>query len=178
MVYSPNTLDLELRAVTYVDKILKGAKPADLPVQQPTTFARLPPGRIECLPELAAELIRLRIDVLVAEATPANLAAKQAATTIPIVMLSVADPVRSKLITSVARPGGNVTGASLFPVLDVVPKVLELLKEMVPSASRIGVLWDSTNPAQLFTRDQVDVTGSALGFQFDRVAVANRARSH
>ena len=90
------------------------------------------PGRVDRLPDLAAELARLRIDVLVAEATPASLAAKQATTAIPIVMLSVADPIRSKLITSLARPGGNLTGVSLFPVLELVPKVLELLNRSFP----------------------------------------------
>ncbi len=129
------------------------------------------PGRVDRLPDVAAELVRLRIDVLVAEGTPASLAAKQATITIPIVMLLVADPVRSRLVTSLARPGGNVTGVSIFPVLEVVPKVLQLLKEVVPSASRVGVLWDSTNPAQVFVSDQVDVAASALGLQLQRIAV-------
>ena len=129
------------------------------------------PGRVDHLAGLAAELVRLKIDVLVAEATPASLAAQEATTTVPIVMLSVADPVRSKLVKSLARPGGNVTGVSLYPVLEIVPKVLELLKEVIPSVSRVGVLWDSTNPAHVFSSDQVDVAASALGLQLQRIAV-------
>jgi putative ABC transport system substrate-binding protein len=129
------------------------------------------PGRVDHLAGLAAELVRLKIDVLVAEATPASLAAQEATTTVPIVMLSVADPVRSKLVKSLARPGGNVTGVSLYPVLEIVPKVLELLKEVIPSVSRVGVLWDPTNPAHVFSSDQVDVAASALGLQLQRIAV-------
>jgi putative ABC transport system substrate-binding protein len=85
-------------------------------------------GRVDRFPDLAVELTRLKIDVLAAESTPASLAAKGATTTIPIVMMNVGDPVRSGLVASLARPGGNITGVALFPTLDIVPKVLEQLK--------------------------------------------------
>jgi putative tryptophan/tyrosine transport system substrate-binding protein len=99
------------------------------------------------LPNLAAELARLRVDVIVAVGTPAALAAKQATSTIPIVITLVADPVGTGLVAALVRPGGNVTGPSMFAP-EVYPKALELLKEAVPGVSHVAVLMDSTNPAQ------------------------------
>jgi ABC-type uncharacterized transport system substrate-binding protein len=94
----------------------------------------------ERLPELAADLVRLKVDVIVAAGTPPPLAAKNATTTIPIVMTNVGDPVASGLIASLARPGGNVTGlSSLSPELNT--KRLEVLKDAVPMLSRVGLLW-------------------------------------
>ena len=94
----------------------------------------------ERLPELAADLVRLKVDVIVAAGTPPPLAAKNATTTIPIVMTNVGDPVASGLIASLARPGGNVTGlSSLSPELNT--KRLEILKDAVPMLSRVGLLW-------------------------------------
>jgi putative ABC transport system substrate-binding protein len=93
----------------------------------------------ERLPELAADLVRLKVDVIVAAGTPPPLAAKNATTTIPIVMTNVGDPVASGLIASLARPGGNVTGlASLSPELNT--KRLEVLKDAVPKLARVGLL--------------------------------------
>src|SRR5215467_2249478 len=106
-------------------------------------------GRVDRFPNLAGELGRLNVDVLVAESTPSALAAKQATTLIPIVMVGVADPVASKLVASLAGPGGNVKGPMLYPTLEVVVKVLELLKETVPSVSRVAVLRDPTNSSHL-----------------------------
>jgi putative ABC transport system substrate-binding protein len=123
------------------------------------------PGQVDRLVDLAAELIRLKVDVLVTEATPASLAARRATTTIPIVFLSVADPIASGLVASLPRPGGNVTGVSLFPVLEVVPKVLELLKEVAPHVTRTAILMDRTNPAQVLTDDTVDAVGRVLRMQ-------------
>lgn len=123
------------------------------------------PGQVERLVDLAAELVRLKVDVLVTEGTPPSLAASRATTTIPIVFLSVADPIASGLVASLPRPGGNVTGVSLFPVLEVVPKVLELLREVAPHVTRTAILMDRTNPAQVLTDDTVDAVGRALGMQ-------------
>jgi len=120
-------------------------------------------GRVDRFPNLAGELAHLKVDVLVAESTPSTLAAKQATTTIPIVMVGVADPVTSGLIASLARPGGNVTGPMLYPTLEVAVKVLELLKETVPSLSRVAVLRDPTNPSHLLIDDRVVAAGRALG---------------
>jgi ABC-type uncharacterized transport system substrate-binding protein len=94
---------------------------------------------IERLPELAADLVRLKVDLIVATDTPSALAAKNAATTIPIVMTNVGDPVGAGLVASLARPGGNVTGnASLTPELN--SKRLEVLKDAVPKLARVGLL--------------------------------------
>ncbi|HSA88860.1 MAG TPA: ABC transporter substrate-binding protein [Burkholderiales bacterium] len=96
------------------------------------------------LPGLAAELVALRVDVLVPVATQASLAAKSATSTIPIVMVGVSDPVSSKLVASLARPGANVTGNSSLTA-PTVAKSLELLKELAPGARRVGVLWNPAN---------------------------------
>src|SRR5437764_14307652 len=107
------------------------------------------PGQVERFPDLALELLRLKIDVLVTDGTPASLAAKQVTRTIPIVMVGVADPVLSGLVASLARPGGNVTGPSLYPTLEVATKALQLSKEVVPGVSRIALLRDPANPSHL-----------------------------
>jgi putative ABC transport system substrate-binding protein len=97
-------------------------------------------GRFERLPALAAELVALKVDVIVAGGTPHALAAQQATRTIPIVLTGAGDPVPSGLVTSLARPGGNVTGlANLRP--DLVGKCLEQLKQAVPGVSHVAVLW-------------------------------------
>jgi putative ABC transport system substrate-binding protein len=96
----------------------------------------------ERLPELAADLVRLKVDLIVTSGTPSSLAAKSATTTIPIVMAQAGDPVGSGLVASLARPGGNVTGlASLGPQLNT--KRLEVLKDAVPKLARVGLLWPS-----------------------------------
>ena len=93
----------------------------------------------ERLPELAADLVRLKVDLIVVAGTPAALAAKKATTAIPIVMANVADPVGAGLVASLARPGGNVTGlSSLSPELN--SKRLEVLKDAVPKLARVGLL--------------------------------------
>jgi putative ABC transport system substrate-binding protein len=97
-------------------------------------------GQLERLPALAAELVGLRVDVIVATVTAAALAAKQASRTIPIVAPMVSDPVATELVTSFARPGENVTGLAFFTP-ELVGKLMELLKEAVPGVSRIAVLW-------------------------------------
>ena len=102
-------------------------------------------NRNDRLPELAAELVRLKVDVIAAAGTLAALAAKHATATIPIVMTSAGDPIENGLVASLAQPGGNVTGLSLM-MADVSGKRLELLKELVPGLSRVAVLWNSTNP--------------------------------
>ncbi len=96
-------------------------------------------GKVERLPALAAELVALEVDVIVAPTTPAALAAKQATRTLPIVFAVSADPVGSGLVTSLARPGGNVTGLTNLSA-ELVGKRLELLKQAVPEVSRVAVL--------------------------------------
>jgi putative tryptophan/tyrosine transport system substrate-binding protein len=103
-------------------------------------------NRTERLPELAAELVRLNVDLIVAFGGLAPLAAKQATSTIPIVMASPADPIGSGLVASLARPGGNVTGVSLMAP-DLGAKRLQMLKEVSPGISRVAVLWNAGNPS-------------------------------
>jgi putative ABC transport system substrate-binding protein len=97
-------------------------------------------GKAERLPALAAELVALKVDVIVAASTPAALAAKQATRTLPIVFTSVADAVTSRLVTSLAQPSGNVTGLSVLAP-ELVGKCLELLTQVVPGVNRVAVLW-------------------------------------
>jgi len=101
---------------------------------------RLSQGRVERFPSLAAELLRLNVDLIVAVGTPGAFAAKQATGVIPIVMAYVIDPVEQGLVASLARPGGNVTGVTFTAGPEIVGKYLELLKEAVPKVSRVAVL--------------------------------------
>jgi putative tryptophan/tyrosine transport system substrate-binding protein len=102
-------------------------------------------NRLDRLSDLAAELVSLNVDVIMAAGTLAPLAAKRATATIPIVMTAAGDPLGSGLVASLARPGGNVTGMSLMAP-DLGGKRLELLKEVLPQASRVGILWNAANP--------------------------------
>src|SRR5438034_1513915 len=111
--------------------------------------ARYAENRLDRLPELAAELLRLNVDVIVAGGTPAPLAAKRATATVPIVMTAAADPLGSGLVASLARPGGNVTGLSLMSA-DLVGKRLELLKQVLPGLSSVAVLWNADHPFSAF----------------------------
>ena len=119
-------------------------------------------GKYERLSDLAAELVRLKLDVIVAVATPAVQAAKQATKAIPIVMLSVGDPVASGFVASVARPGGNITGlANIAP--ELVGKQLQLLREVVPTFSLVAVLWNPANPSNASQLREAETTARALG---------------
>jgi putative tryptophan/tyrosine transport system substrate-binding protein len=122
---------------------------------------RSPEGDPERLPALAAELVRLPVDVLVATATPASLAAKHATTTVPIVSVYTLDPVAAGLVTSLARPGGNVTGLSTLS-LEYAGKMLELLARVVPNASRLAVLGDPSNPSYALYWRQLDQSARTL----------------
>ena len=131
---------------------------------------RDPEGKYERLPVLAAELVALKVDVIVVSGTPMALAAKQATRIIPIVFVAV-DPVSSGLVSSLARPGGNLTGlASLIP--DLVGKCLELLNQAVPGVSRVAVLWP---PGALGERTEKNMltgageAGRALGVRLQFV---------
>jgi putative ABC transport system substrate-binding protein len=115
----------------------------------------------ERLSQLVAELVRLNVDVILAAGAPAAHAAKSGTKTIPIVMQS-GDPVGTGLVASLARPGGNITGLSDFTV-GVVTKRLELLKEVVPSVSRVAVLWNPTNPTNPVTLKETQAVAPALG---------------
>jgi putative ABC transport system substrate-binding protein len=118
-------------------------------------------GNQDRLPALAAELVQLRVDVLVTESNPTVQAAQAATKTIPIVMTLVSDPVGLGFITSLARPGGNTTGLSLM-IPDLMGKLLELLKEAVPKIHRVAILTDVTFPGiQLATAEVTDAAARA-----------------
>jgi putative tryptophan/tyrosine transport system substrate-binding protein len=131
-------------------------------------------NRNDRLPELAAELVRLNVDVIVAAGTLAPLAAKQATTTIPIVMTSAGDPLENGLVVSLAQPGGNVTGFSLM-MSDVGGKRLELLKELVPGLSRVAVLWNSTNPYPTIVLKETRDAARTLGIEVQSLEVKGPA---
>jgi putative ABC transport system substrate-binding protein len=118
--------------------------------------------QFEKLPELAAELVRLKVDVLVVVGAPPAHAAKTATDAIPIVMGNAADPVGTGLVASLARPGGNITGLSDFN-LGVVTKRLELLKEVVPSVSRVAVFLNPANPTNPLQLKEIQGVAPALG---------------
>ena len=121
-------------------------------------------NRLERLPELVAELIRLNVDVIVAIGTLAPIAAKRATTTIPIVMTAAGDPLGSGLVASLAKPGGNVTGLSLMAP-ELAGKRLELLKEVIPGLTRIAVLWNAANPYCAIVFDQTKLAAGTLGIE-------------
>ena len=127
-------------------------------------------NRLERLPELAAELVRLNVDVIAGFGTPAPLAAKHATTTIPIVMTAAGDPLGSGLVASLARPGGNVTGMSLM-VPDLGGKRLELLKGLLPRLARVAVLWNAANPYPAHVFKEVQAAGRTLGIEVQSLEV-------
>ena len=118
----------------------------------------------ERLPELAAELVRLKVEVIVTAAAPTIEAARRATSTIPIVMAAVADPVGSGLVTSLARPGGNVTGLTALST-DLAGKRLQLVREVVPKATRVAVLaYHGTSATRLFL-EQMRAAAQQMGVQ-------------
>jgi putative ABC transport system substrate-binding protein len=127
-------------------------------------------GKADRLPFLAAELVGLKVDVIVSSSTPSVLAAKQATNTIPIVFVSIADPVASGLVASLARPGGNITGLSIVAV-ELSGKRLELLKEAVPNIARVAFLWNSANPAQAPQWREAQAAAQVLGLQLQSLEV-------
>jgi len=126
---------------------------------------RFAEGRTDRLPALAAELVRLKVDVIAAGPTPPALAVKKATETIPIVMLGAFTPVELGLVASLARPGGNVTGSSWSVNEAIMGKGLELLKEVVPNLGVVAVLSNPTNPAHAGAVENVKLAARSLGIQ-------------
>jgi putative tryptophan/tyrosine transport system substrate-binding protein len=122
-------------------------------------------GKLDSLPALAAELVRLRVDVIVTAGPSATRPAKDATATIPIVMTQDSDPVANGFIASLARPGGNITGLSTL-AQELSGKRLELLKEIVPKLSRVAVLGTSTIPGNAEASKEAEVAAAAFGVQF------------
>jgi putative tryptophan/tyrosine transport system substrate-binding protein len=127
-------------------------------------------GRYDRLPALAADLVRQRVAIIVTEGTPASLAAKQATTTIPIVMAIVGNPVETGLVASLARPGANITGSSFF-IAELSAKRLEIMKELMPSLARAGVLRNPDNPTNPSIMRAMTQTAKETNVALERIDV-------
>ena len=124
--------------------------------------SRFADGKFERFPDLMAELVRYKVDVIVIASTPAALAAKKATTTIPIVMASVTDPVGSGLVASLAYPEGNLTGLSLVGT-DIIAKQLEMMVAAVPKLSRVALFLNPANPVNIPVLKNVQAAARSLG---------------
>lgn len=133
-------------------------------------FAEL---KLDRLPDLAAELVRLKVDIIVTQTTPAAQAAKRATSTIPIVIATAGDAVGSGLVASLPRPGGNITGLS-FLGTELAAKNLELLKEASPKVSRVAVLWNPDIAPEALALKAMEVAAQSLGVTLQPVAVRSR----
>ncbi|HEY6992531.1 MAG TPA: ABC transporter substrate-binding protein [Xanthobacteraceae bacterium] len=122
-------------------------------------------GRNDRLPALADDLLRLKVEVIVAVNTPAAQAAKKATTSVPIVIMRVADPVKSGLVPSLAHPGGNVTGLSFMPD-ELGAKGIEMLRETLPSISRVAALYQGDNPGARIVVTETERRSAQLGLRF------------
>jgi putative ABC transport system substrate-binding protein len=127
-------------------------------------------GSVDELPRLAEELVRSKVDVILASAAPPAMAAKKATTSVPIVFASVIHPVEIGLVPSLGRPLGNVTGVALNPA-DLVGKRLELLRELVPTLRQVAVLRDQVNPTNPVQLEGTEVAARTLGMQLELVSV-------
>jgi putative ABC transport system substrate-binding protein len=127
-------------------------------------------GKLDLIPSLVKELVQLKVDVLVVATLPAILAARQATKTIPIVMVTSTDPIASKLVDSLARPGGNITGLSTL-AQDLSGKRLELLTEVVPRLSRVAVLRDVDSQNSAIAFKEYEATARALKIQLQSMGV-------
>ena len=130
-------------------------------------------GQYDRLPELAAELVNLNVHVVVTHSTPGALAAKQAASSIPVVFAVVADPVESGLVASLHRPGGNLTGLTFF-LAEVCAKRVEFIKEAMPALARLAVLFNPANPSMLPLLASMQRTAGALGVELVHMEVKRR----
>ena len=132
--------------------------------------ARHADGKLDRLPVLAEDLLRSKIDIMVAASTPGVRAARRASDVIPIVMVAVGDPVGSGFVKSLSRPGGNITGHSIL-TQDTAPKLLELVRDAMPKASRITALVNSDNPNHTIVLKNIRNTGEKLNLRVSVAAV-------
>jgi putative ABC transport system substrate-binding protein len=131
-------------------------------------------GHLDRLPALAADLVRREVSVIAATSTPANLVAKNATRTIPIVFTTGSDPVRFGLVTSLARPSGNVTGVTQMSV-EILPKRIELAHELVPNATVVAVLVNPTDPLADFELKDAQAAALALGLKLEVLRASTEA---
>src|SRR5262249_15305262 len=129
-------------------------------------------GQINRLPELAAELVRLKVDVIVTWFTPTAVAAKQATREIPIVMAETGDPIGTGLVMSLRRPGGNVTGIASVTA-ELAGKSVQLIREMLPSARRVTVLGNAPAPFSKPFLEQIQLGGEATGTAINPIRISN-----
>src|SRR6516225_5328623 len=199
MSYGPNFLDLYRRSASYVDKILRGTKPADIPVEQPTKFdfivnlltakalrLTIPPtllaradfrwgaGNADNARKFAEELLALRPDVLLAPGSSTWAPLLQATRVVPIVFVHVTDPVGGGFIESLARPGGNATGFIDFEY-GLSGKWLELLKQIAPGVTRAAVLRDAAVTSGTAQFAAIQAVAPSLGIEVSPVNVSNAA---
>jgi len=127
-------------------------------------------GKADRYPALAAELVQSKVDIIVTSSTPATLAAKQATSTIAILMLNSAYPDKMGLVESLARPGGNITGFSNVAP-ELAGKKLQLLKEMVPKVSRVAVLWNPANPLEVMAFREHLAAAAVVGLELQSIEV-------
>jgi putative tryptophan/tyrosine transport system substrate-binding protein len=123
---------------------------------------RFAEGKVERIPDLATELVQLKVDAVYAQSTPVILAFKQATKTIPIVFNSTSDPIGMGFVASLARPGGNITGVTLM-ASDLWPKRLEILKEIAPKVSRVAMLWNKSNAGMALEAKKTEEVAGPLG---------------
>jgi putative tryptophan/tyrosine transport system substrate-binding protein len=135
---------------------------------------RFSEGSAEALPRLAAELVGLPVDLIVASPTRPTLAAKEATSTIPIVFIQVADPVKSGIVANLARPGANVTGLSTIGS-DLSGKRLELLKEALPGAERVAVLWNRPSEGSVLAFRELELASGQVGVSLQDIGVSDLA---
>jgi putative ABC transport system substrate-binding protein len=134
------------------------------------TDVRNAEGKNDRLPSLVADLLRLKVDVIVAVNTPAAKAAQNATTTVPIVIMRVADPVKAGLVRSLANPGANVTGLSFLP--DVLgAKAIEALSQTIPGVSRVAAFYKADNPGALLVVTETERRSAELGVRFERLPI-------
>ncbi len=135
-----------------------------------TIELRYADGHYDRLRALAADLVRLKVDIVVTEGTPPTRAATQATTTIPIVMTVTGDPVAAGLVTNLAHPGGNLTGASFF-LPELGAKRLQLLKEAIPTLTRVATVWNPSNAVHGPAVKRIETTAKTLGIDVQHIKI-------
>jgi putative ABC transport system substrate-binding protein len=126
-------------------------------------------GKVERLPDLAADLVRRKVDLIVAPAGSAALAAKNATSSIPIVMIFPSDPVEIGLVASLRRPGGNITGTTFTPGPEIFGKQLQILTETIPHATRVALLWNPADPSFATQKREVEAAARSLHIRLQHV---------
>ena len=172
-VYRIGYLSLRSGPNEYTDAFLQGLREHGYVVGQNIAIEyRWAAGRRDQLRDLAAELVRLKVDIIVASATPVIQAAKDATRTIPIVMAAAPDPIATGLVASLARPGGNITGLSLLST-ELAGKWLQLIKELVPGAPRVAVLAQGPGLGTQLLFREMQAAARVVGVQLQQLEVGS-----